>query len=219
MNHHQLILSIIFLFNTSFIIAQDWNLVKNDDGIFVYTRKIDGLFIKDVKINTKINATLNELVAALEDFDQQEKWVRNTKESRKIEEVSTSHFFFYTGINFPFPAKDRDTVIEYRRVQEPNSKVIKIDYEAYADKIPVSKDYIRMPALTAYYILTPLSENTIAIEYYIRVDIGGNIPNWIINMAISIGPSDTMKSLKKVLASGMYANVKVAGVEDLYKSR
>ena len=215
MNSYQIILSAILLVSTSFVTAQEWKLVNDKDDVLVYTRKVEGQAIKDVKINTTINTTMNELVAALEDFELQESWVKNTIESRKIEEVSPAHFFFYIGTNFPFPAKDRDAVMEYKRVQAADSKVITIDYEAFPDKIPENPDYVRIPALTASYTLTPLSNDSIAIEYYLRADIGGSIPSWIINMGINIGPRDTMKALKKILASGKYKNVKVEGVEEM----
>jgi len=193
--------------------AQEWNLVKDKDGIAVYTRKIAGQAIKDVRINTTLHTNLHELIAALEDFELQESWVRNTKESRKIEELSPAHFFFYVATDFPFPAKDRDAVMEYKRTQDPDSRVVDIAYEAFPDKLPTDPGYVRMPALTASYTLTPVAENTVAVEYYIRADIGGSIPSWIINMAISVGPRDTMLALRKVLASGRYSGVVVEGVE------
>ena len=215
MNHFgTLLLFIIFLLPKSGA-TQEWKLVKDDDAINVYTRKVEGQSIKDVKIKTTINTTLTEMVAALEDFDLQESWVRNTNESRKVEAISPSHFFFYVGTDFPFPAKDRDAVIEYKRTQDPNSKIIQIDYEAFPNKLPKSSDYVRMPELIASYTLTPNNDNSIDVEYYIRVDIGGKIPSWIINMAISVGPRDTMVALKKVLASGQYADVMIEGVEEL----
>ena len=216
MNHFRSLVLMSLLLVTFGGTAQEWKLAKESDGILVYTRKVEGQSIKDVRINTNIKTTLNEMVAALEDFDMQDSWVKNTNESRKIEEITPAHFVFYIGTDFPFPARNRDAVVEYKRVQDAASKIIRIDYKALPDKIPESSDYIRIPTLTAYYLLTPLRNGTIDIEYYLRADIGGSIPNWIINMAISIGPRDTMTALKKVLASGRYADVKIDGVEELY---
>lgn len=198
------------------LFAQDWKLHKDSDGIAIYTRKAVGQDIKDVKINTTINTTLNQLVAALEDFELQDSWVRNTNESKKIEELSPSHFYFYVATDFPFPASDRDAVMEYVRTQNPETKVVDIAYEALPDMLPVDPDYVRMPALIASYTLTPVSPDAVAVEYYIRADIGGKIPNWIINMAISVGPRDTMLALKKILASGQYAGSQIDGLVDPY---
>lgn len=196
------------------VLGQEWNLVKDKDDIAVYTRKIAGNAIKDVRIKTTLNTNLHELIAALEDFELQESWVRNTKESRKIEALSPAHFYFYVATDFPFPAKDRDAVIEYKRTQDPSSRVVDIAYKAFPDKLPIDPDYVRMPALIASYTLTPVAKNAVAVEYYIRADIGGSIPSWIINMAISVGPRDTMLSLREVLASGRYAGVVVEGVQE-----
>jgi len=194
--------------------AQEWKLHENSDGVAVYTRKVDGIPIKDVRINTTLKTSLKEMIAALEDFELQENWIKNTKHSKKLEQISPEHFYFYIATDFPFPAKDRDAIIEYKRIQDPVTKVIEIDYKAFPDRLPDYSSYVRMPALSASYILTPIADKEIAVEYYIRADIGGKIPNWIINMAISVGPRDTMLALRDVLAKGRYAGVEVEGVVD-----
>ena len=195
--------------------AQDWNLYKDYDGIEVYTRKVDGFAIKDVRIRTKLQTSMHELIAALEDFELQDSWVKNTNESRKIEQITPTHYFFYIGTDFPFPAKDRDAVIEYKRSLDAEKNYVFIEYKAHPDRMPKDSDYIRMPSLDATYTLTPLEEGWIDVDYFIRADIGGSIPNWIINMAISKGPKDTMVALKKVLASGQYAGAQVSGLGGL----
>ncbi len=194
--------------------AQEWKLIKNKDNIIVHTRKMPGQSIKDLKINTTFNTTMRELVAALEDFSTDQSWVKNTIFSRKIEERSASYFYFHTATDLPFPAKDRDAAMLYTRVQDPDTKVVRIDYTGAADKVPVDADYVRVPSLTAYYILTPVSDGQIDVEYYLRTDPGGSIPNWVINMAISVGPTDTMKALRQVLSSGRYAETIVPGLLD-----
>ncbi len=194
--------------------AQEWKLVEHKDNIIVHTRKLDGQSIKDLKINTTFNTTISELVAALEDFSVDQSWVKNTIFSRKLEELSVSQFYFHTATDLPFPAKDRDAAVLYTRVQDPDTRVVRIDYEGAADKVPVDADYVRVPSLTAYYILTPISASQIDVEYYLRTDPGGSIPNWIINMALSIGPTETMQALREVLSSGRYAEARVPGLID-----
>ena len=143
---------IALLFVVVVLPAQEWNLVKNKEGINVYTRKVEGQAIKDLKINTSLNTTLTELVAALEDFSTNQSWVRNTIFSRKLDVISNTHFYFHTATDLPFPAKDRDVAILYKRQQNPETKVVRIDYEGVADKVPVESDYVRIPSLTAYYL-------------------------------------------------------------------
>lgn len=194
--------------------AQEWKLTKDNDNIEVYTRKIDGQAIKDLRINTVLNTTLSELVAALEDFSLNQSWVRNTIFSKKVEAISDTHFYFHTATDLPFPAKNRDVVIRYERQQDPITNVVRIDYEGYPDKVAKDPDYVRIPVLTAYYILTPVSPGEINVEYFLRTEIGGSIPNWIINLGISVGPTDTMKALRKVLATGRYADSSVPELND-----
>jgi len=197
--------------------GQEWKLAKDKDGIYVYTRKVEGQSIKDVRIKTTLNTSLTELVAALEDFSGTQSWVKNTVASRKIEELSPTHFYFYSATDFPFPAKDRDVVIKCQRSQDKNTNEVRIDYEAAHDKMGKQDGFVRMAALTASYVLNPTSAKKVEVEYYLRVDIAGTIPKWVINMAISKGPTDTMKALREVLASGRYADTVVPDLVDPYK--
>ena len=205
---------IAFLFVAMVLPAQEWALHKNKDGINVYTRKVEGQAIKDLKINATLNTTLSELVAALEDFSTNQSWVRNTIFSKKLDVISDTHFYFHTATDLPFPAKDRDVAILYQRQQNPDTKVVRIDYEGVADKVPVDDDYVRIPNLTAYYILKPISADEVEIEYFLRASPGGSIPTWIINLALTVGPLDTMMALRKVLATGRYAEVVVPDLAD-----
>ena len=202
------------LFSITAMPAQEWKHIKDKDGINVYTRKIKGQAIKDLKIKTTINSTLTELVAALEDFSIDQSWVKNTIFSKKLDVLSDTHFYFHTATDLPFPAKNRDAAILYQRQQNPDTKVVRIDYEGVSDKVAIDDDYVRVPSLTAYYILTPVSPGEVDVEYFLRTEPGGTIPKWIINMAISIGPTDTMKALRKVLASGRYAETVVPELND-----
>ena len=189
--------------------AQDWKLVKEKEGIQVYTRMEEGRRLKDVRIVTTIDATLHELVAALEDFSSPQSWVKNTVASYKVEERSPSNFIFYTATEFPFPASDRDVVIEALRSQDSLSRTVRIDYNAVSGSVEKKEGYVRMPELNAHYTLTPVGDDKVAVDYYLRADIGGSIPDWIINLAISIGPTDTMMALRAVLDTGKYSDAVV----------
>jgi len=210
-------LSVIFLMLTGWFVtpvANDWELVKSEENIQVFVRKKEGSKFKEVKIKGLINCKMSELVMALEDVEAQKDWVNSTIDARYISKDQADHFYFYISTDFPYPVKDRDVAIEYKRQQDPNTRIVTIDYLGVADKEPEHNKFVRIPDFKAQYILKPLANGQIDVEYYLRADVGGSIPKWIVNMAITKGPLDTIESLFNLITSGHYKNLQVEGVLD-----
>jgi len=191
-----------------------WDIVKQTDDITVFTRKSENSKYKEVKITMTIKCTMNELVAALEDVDAHKDWVPYTIDSKMVKKDSNSEFYYYVSSDFPFPAKDRDVVIYYEREQAADSKVVITRSEAAPEVLPKSDGFVRVPVFSSTYVLTPLDDGIIDIEYLLKVSPGGKIPAWIINLGVTKGPIKTMESLIKLIDSGKYSNYDVEGVEN-----
>ena len=50
------------------------------------------------------------------------------------------------------------------------------------------------------------------MEYYMKVNPGGLLPAWLVNLAVTKGPMDTMESLFELVESGYYENAIVHGL-------
>lgn len=191
-----------------------WDIVKQKDDITVYTRKSENSKYKEVKINMKISCTMNELVAALEDVDAHKDWVPYTIDSKMVKKDSESKFYYYVSSDFPFPAKDRDVVIYYEREQQADSKIVITRSEAAPEVLAKDEDFVRVPFFSSTYVLTPLDDGMIDIEYLLKVSPGGKIPAWIINLGVTKGPIKTMESLIDLIDSGKYANYEIEGIRN-----
>jgi len=192
----------------------EWELLKKKESILVYTKKSEDSKYKEVKIEASIQTTMTELVAALEDVDAHKDWVPHTIDSYIVEKLHEHKFYYYVSSDFPFPSNDRDLVILYERTQNPNTKVVITKSEAVPDHMETFKKFVRIPVFSSTYILEPKANGMIDIEYLLKVSPGGKIPAWLINMAITKGPIQTMESLANLLESGKYGNIDVAGVVD-----
>jgi hypothetical protein len=42
--------------------------------------------------------------------------------------------------------------------------------------------------------VTPLKDGSVDIDYHSKVDPSGNIPMWIVNLGLTVGPVKTMES-------------------------
>lgn len=199
---------------TTQLVAQDWKVVKEQEDIQVFTRKTDDSKHKEVKILARVKATMNELVAALEDVDKHKDWVPYTIDSYIVDKQEVDKFHYYVSSDFPFPAKDRDVVIFYERSQDPSTQVVITQSQARPNFLTENDDFVRVPLFNSTYVLTPADNGFIDIEYNLKVSPGGSIPAWIINLGVTKGPIKTMKSLFDLIKSGEYKHFDVAGISN-----
>ena len=74
----------------------------------------------------------------------------------------------------------------------------------------------RVPLLKSTWTLIPLKEGKVDITYHLRVDPGGIIPAWLVNLTLTIGPYNTMLRLKKEVAEDKYKNARFPYIYEPY---
>jgi hypothetical protein len=204
----------IFLFTlmNPIINETDWSLVKKMENLEVYSRKLDSEEYKEIKIVGRIHCSMSELVLAIEDVEAQKEWVMRTIDARMIEKINVGEFYYYISTDMPFPISDRDLVVYYKRSQDPLSKVVSTVSKAKPSQIPFIDHFVRIPLFESNYTLSPEKDGWIKLEYYVKVNPGGSLPAWLVNLAAAQGPTKSMQSLYDIIASGRYQNQKVEGI-------
>ncbi len=173
-----------------------WVLKDEKEGIRIYSRNNQNSKFNELKVELIVKAKLTDLVAIVLDIDNHYKWSYNTISSYVLKRISNSELFFYTLINAPWPASDRDLVIHLRIKQEPHTKILTIREENVPDYLPRKKNIVRVPLSKEVWTVTPLDKKTLKIEYYLDVDPGENAPAWLVNIFATKGPYETFKNLR-----------------------
>lgn len=204
----------LLLFQAGQLLSQDsnWNLVSDQDSLQIYTRRSEVSSIKEVKIKARVNCEIKEIVAALEDIPTQKDWLIRTKEIRYVEEQGPGRFSYYLSTDMPFPVKDRDIVVNYERTYDQDKEEVFIEYQELGGMVPINKSHVRIPEMKASYRLASPSKGEANLEYYLYIDAGGALPNWVVNFAITKGPKETMNGLFDIVYSGKYKDVQVPGL-------
>lgn len=177
---------------------QDWKLVKHDGETKVYTRSNKSSKIKEVRIKTRMEVNFDHLLDVLTQVEDYEKWVFKSRNPRLLEKVDENEIYYFVESDFPFPLSDRDMIIHSKQSLDPVSKVYTSKSVAVPDYLPKKKKMVRMPMLESYWKVWPLENGRVAIDYRAIADPGGKLPAWLINMAITQGPTKTMRNLEKL---------------------
>lgn len=201
------------LFLNSMLFGQDnnnWKLVKNfDNNIKAYVQKVPDSQIKKVKVETILEATLSELVSILKDSEDHHNWVFLNKKAITIEITDNFNWKYYGLINSPWPVSDRDFVTEVSLIQNRIDYSITITSSGIPEFLPKEDCCVRVPFIYSVWTFNPTGNDSIQVSLELEADLGGNIPVWLINMAVTKGPVSTMNGLIDELKKNKYKSIKL----------
>jgi len=213
---HKLLLATLFLFllQVNVFGQSDWKLSTEKEGLRIYTLKVPDSKFKAIKVECEIDATESQLVALLMDVNTSADWVYHTKSCVIIKQVSPSEIYYYSEINLPWPASNRDFVAHLTVSQNPDTKVVTIDGPAVPGVVPEKKGIVRISNSTGKWTITPDGLDKVKVEYALHVEPGGNIPAWMANMFATEGPLQIFKKLKIQIQKPVYKNAELPFIEN-----
>jgi hypothetical protein len=66
--------------------------------------------------------------------------------------------------------------------------------------MPPKKGFVRVPYSLATWEVIPLTKDKIKVDYVFRVNPGGAIPAWLVNIAATTGPYNTFVKLREIMS-------------------
>lgn len=195
--------------------GEEWKLGKEIEGVKIYFRDRDTSNIKELKLSFTVEATLSQCVAFLTDVKAYPEWIHSCVKSRVVGRASPNDTTYYTFVDFPRPLADRDMVSRGSYRQDPKSLIVYMGGEAQKGIVPETKGVVRVVDSKTRWILTPKGEKKVEIDYVIVSDPGGGIPSWLINPFLHVGPSKSVKNLRRLISKNIYRTAKVDGIQNM----
>lgn len=179
--------------------SHGWDLVEEDDGIEVFTRISDSSLIKEIRITVTVSSTIPIVSDLLGEVPLYTQWVYKCDSSKMLKRVSEHDFYYYVRSDFPFPFADRDLVVHSKQhIEEETGAYISHSFSAPAF-IKENEDIIRITDFESSWHIKPVHGGLLFIDYQAKSSPGGEIPLWLVNLAITKGPLETMKGFLKSL--------------------
>lgn len=183
-----------------------WELKRQSDGLNVYLRDAADSDVKEIKIETTLDASLHAVVAVLKDVPVYEDWIYKCQEAYRLKPAEQKSSLYYCQVDFPWPMSDRDFIAQSQLRQDPESRIVYIDVKGQPDQKEKVEDVVRIQDLNIHYELRPLPGNKTYMSYRLHSDPGGAIPVWLVNMVVDNGPVNTVKGMREMLKSEKYQN-------------
>jgi hypothetical protein len=164
---------------TASIEDASWLLVKDKQGVKLYTASIDGSDYVAVKAVTQIDASMETMVAVLGDGEGCNQWRELCQSSRVLKTLPDSQRTIYMVLNMPWPLADRDMVIHSRATLDTESKAFTVNFTSAQDSYPM-QEYVRAISSGRYHI-RPTSQQQVEFSMVMHTELGGNLSPSIIN--------------------------------------
>jgi len=177
-----------------------WKLVRNKNGIHVYTASTEKSKFKSIRVQTVLEGTILKLMQILGDISKHPEWVYKAKSATIVKQISPNEFIYYTETTLPWPASNRDAIIHLTMVPDTAQHALNIIAFSEPDLLEKKEGLVRIPYTNAKWHVTE-SNNQITIDYVFEVDPGGDLPAWLVNMMADKGPFESFNKLKIKLKS------------------
>ncbi len=177
-----------------------WQLIKDQDGIKVYTRRQENEKFKEVRADFELNASEDQLIALLQNISHQKDWSYGTKKTSLIKRKSKDTLIYYSEVSLPWPLSNRDLVIELSFKKDTLGKTVRIQAKSIPGILPPKPGLVRVPFSLAIWDVDAVPNKPLKIQYIFRTDPGGALPAWLVNFAASVGPYNSFHKLKEIIA-------------------
>jgi hypothetical protein len=140
---------------------------------------------------------MEQLQAFMMNIENYTSWQYNMIDSKVIKKISDDEVIYRTEVDAPWPVDNREMVVKLKisKEEEPlqmNFSITSIPYD-----YPKRDGVVRVTFSQASWHVVAVDGNSLKVEYKLRIDPGGSIPAWLINMAMAEGPHESFKNLKE----------------------
>jgi hypothetical protein len=193
--------SILFLFLTmalsSATTAQSWDLVKEKDGIKLYTCKEQGNSLKSFRGVAEIKAPLEKVFALAENIYNNDWWGDNISRIDVLQYDKNKLARYYLVYDLSWPVTDRDLCVDISVSIDSLAGIYYIKSTSNPAAMPENPDLVRIKEFRQSWTIAPGGEGLTHVILEGYADPAGNIPDWIINMAIIDTPFHVITEVRK----------------------
>jgi hypothetical protein len=179
--------------------ADEWKLAKDEDGVKVYTRSVEGSKYKAYRGVITIKATPERIEQLQEDTTNSCKWLYRCQQL-KVLKYQGQDSWTYMRIEMPWPVAARDVVLHIKTEQAGTGGFIRY-LKGEPTYTPPADGYVRVSSFEGKWQVLPKAAGTVEVTYEAQSEPGGSIPSWLANSFVVDAPFNTLQGLRKAAES------------------
>lgn len=186
----------------------DWQFIKEELGVKVYTAAVTGSKYKIFKGVTILDTSMASVLGVLSDTPACSEWLHLCRHSETLEFTSFNRRIIYQVNNLPFPVRDRDLVVLATTSYQADTGSFVLTLESKPDLYPLKKP-IRIRLSYGSYTLIPIAKEQIKVVWEHFADPAGSIPSLLVNALVVDIPLHSLVNLKKLVTEQKYQSLQI----------
>lgn len=193
---------------------QDWIIWHESQHRIVSYRKIHTSGLIEIKAKTQLSSTLAGFILFIEDSANIPMWFDNASHVKVIEVIDQTTQVFQTDFHAIWPLSNRSMIIKSHYWQNKNL-TIEIAIEDMEEAYNTNTNNILIKVITAHWLLTPLMNNQISLEYQFIADAQGSVPKWLANRLTLKSIWTTLKNIEQQLPVSPWQEQTLSHIEEM----
>ncbi|MFH7766084.1 START domain-containing protein [Acinetobacter sp. BSP-28] len=171
---------------------------KNNIKVWTYQNSQNPVFL--YKAETTYDTSFEKAVGLILDVDHAVKWVPYMGSVKVLSrDDKKGEFLLYMVLDFPFPLKDRDLVVQGKMIKDAQG-IVMIKNKAVDKGYAKNPDYIRLTHYEGDWSFQKLANNRVKVSTYGYANPEGSIPLTFVNMFVQQQPYQMLQKMKTELA-------------------
>lgn len=178
------------------VMSQEWEFIKERDGIKIYTRNQEDNPVKSYRGEADLHTTMEQLRTVLGSIENFDWWDKNIRDIKVLAYEKEKLIRYYLIYDLPWPVTDRDLCVEAIITDDTVTGKRIVRATPLVGVIPEKPDLVRIKNYWQEWATEPAGPGTFHVTLEGSVDPGGYIPAWLVNMVITDTPLNIMKKLR-----------------------
>ncbi|MDD3765417.1 MAG: START domain-containing protein [Nevskiales bacterium] len=184
--------------------ADTWHLDRQEDGIAVYSRAVEGSQVRAIRAEADIAAAFGDTVALLLDAPMRPAWDEICAEATVVRRVSDREDLIYVHNDLPWPVSDRDMLLRRHWSIAADGSRAQIRAAAAEDGPPPMAGRVPVRQADGVWTVQRTGVASVHLSTVVHAEPGGPIPAWLTNALSVQGPYNALRNIRHLLESGAY---------------
>ncbi|WKD49184.1 hypothetical protein [Microbulbifer spongiae] len=189
----------------------EWQLIREDNGVQVYSLKEPGTTLMRFKSSTKVNATLGAFVKMIHDPNACGSFCHDGK---LIEQVADNIQYSSYKTNMPLWFKRREKLVMIHTQQNPETGQVVTNIIAAPNRSERDPCCLRTTHKHNIWTMTPMENGQVKVEFVFDEDFGGNMPGFLVNSVMKKYMYRVMYHMQSLLDRELYKDATVDFIQE-----
>ncbi|UUS60850.1 MULTISPECIES: START domain-containing protein [unclassified Acinetobacter] len=176
---------------------------KNNIKVWTYQNAQNPVF--QYKAETSFDVPIEKAVTLILDVENAVNWVPYMGSVKVLSrDDQKGEFSLYMVLDFPFPLKDRDLVVQ-GKMRKDAQGIISIQNKAVKKGYPINPNYVRLTDYEGDWTFQRLGNQKVKVSTYGYANPEGSIPLSFVNMFVQQQPYQMLQKMKVQLGKSKTA--------------